>query len=346
MPKVLRLRGADYTEYMQNKNNDRQKWQKTLWDEAPEGPGRIYGPNGRVLAFVREDPGVVAEVVAQSTEPEDPRLQSELTDRQVDAMKRQKNSGMVARAPSPRACHCATWPWEERQYDERRKPKLHHPKCAFAKAWMRQKGHGIKQVPAGPTLVPTIHKAGVQRNLAVQGPRHLGSSKSRVHANDKKVVTIPAPEKCPKCSHFTKSRSMDKELHHPTCQYYKPHRQLRDAQKQQGIVPAPAPSPVKQRIMLINLETQAYSREAERDEVEEARRRLRDEGAPLASVDDEDYLVAFEDGSSLEPAEEETPAPLAPRAEHETSDTEPPTADPGTFGAEGGEQVEATGEAV
>lgn len=316
MTKLLRLTGADYTQFMQNKNNERERFKKAAWDMEPVGPARIVGPNGRIKAHVRSDPGEVsdAEPVAES----EAEVSEEVAQAQVDSMKRMKNSGLINRAPSPKACQCKSWPWEERQVDERGKPKDHHPKCAWYKAWHRQKGMGIKQVPAGPTLVPTIHPQSAPKNTSTVGPRLLGTSKRAQKLREKPIKTVPEPESCQQCSGWKKPNRMAQHLHHELCPHFKAHKALYEARQIAGVKAEPVAAPSKTNpACIFDLKTGATLRHAEPEEVEEARRRLRDEGAAFVHLDETDYLVAFQDGMSLEPAPEEQDA----------GNTEPPGPD-------------------
>ncbi len=85
--------------------------------------------------------------------------------------------------------------------------------------------------------------------------------------------------------------------------------------------------------MLFDLDQNAVVREAESDEIEEGRARLRDEGTAFAEVDGKDYLLMFEDGSTVDPAEPETGLrgksgddDVAATGE-EAADTQPPPPD-------------------
>jgi hypothetical protein len=112
---------------------------------------------------------------------------------------------------------------------------------------------------------------------------------------------------------------MEQDQHHPTCQYFKKYKAISVARAAIGkpaLEPEPAVPSKKNPVFLINLDTQEVVRKAEPEEIEEGQRRLRDEGTAFVLVDGDDYLLAFEDGSSLEPAE---PDPQAA-----AGDTEPP----------------------
>jgi len=315
--KIIRLVGEDYTRYMKNLDGFKHQMKKALWDA--HGNVRITGPSGRFIGIVRQDPGNAdtsarEEVVHEASDQQ--------MNAQADAMKRMRLSGHVKSAPSPRSCKCAAWPWPEKQgprpLDDRGKPAAHHPKCAYCKMWERQKGHSIKNVAAGPTLEPTIHKAGKVVNHNVTRGRLEGHPNKAAPLKEK-TEKIPHPDVCPKCKDFTKSRRMEQDQHHPTCVYFKKYKAITAARAALGR-PTPAPEPAmpskKNPVFLINLDTQEVVRKAEPEEIEEGRRRLRDEGTAFVHVDGDDYLLAFEDGSSLEPAEPDTQAAAA--------DTEPP----------------------
>lgn len=337
--KTIRLRGEDYTRYMQNPNNDRHEIKKSYFDEF--GPVRFTSPSGRFIAVVRSDPGALeAAPVAE----EHDTVSEEVMDAQAASIKRQRNSGLMQRAPKPRACKCKDWPMpdgKERELDASGKPKAHHPKCAWAKMYQRMTGNSIVNVPAGPTLEPKIHKAGKITNPAKVVPRALGTP-GKSERTKPKVSGVPRPESCAKCKDFTKNRAALAEeeklgivQHHPTCEQYKKYKALSIAQKATGVKPAPVVTkdPPKEKVMLWDLTTQDVVRKAEPDEIEEARAHLRDEGIALCEVDGSQYLVAFESGESIEPAEPfEAPGsglqvPKASSLEPQVSDTEPPGPD-------------------
>lgn len=315
--KIIRLVGEDYTRYIKNIDGFKHTMKKALWDA--HGNVRITGPSGRFIGIVREDPGTIDTSATAESEPQE--VSEEQMEAQAAGMKRMRLSGHIKSAPSPRSCKCVTWPWPEkdgdRPVDDRGKPSAHHPKCAYRSMWERQKGHTIKQVPAGPTLEATIHKAGKVTNPNVTRGRLLGQPAKAAPLKEK-TEKIPHPDTCPKCSGFTKSRKMEQDQHHPTCVYFKKYKAISVARAALG-KPAPAPEPPKPSknnpLVLINLDTQEVVREAEPDEIEEARKRLRDDGFAFVSVDGSDYLLAFSDGTAIEPANPETPA---------ASDTEPP----------------------
>jgi len=297
--KIIRLRGSDYTEYMKNIGNARHKLNKSLWDEF--GQVRITNPSGRFIGIVRQDPGE-----APSSDGIDD-IESEVSDgvmeAQADNIKRMKNSGHITRAPSPRSCKCKDWPWDDRELDTKNKPVSHHPKCAFKRMYERDKGHKIVQVVAGPTLEPTIHKAGKVTNPAINRARLQGKPKSADKLREK-ITKVPMPERCPKCKDFTKSKKMEQDQHHPTCEYFKKYKAISHARAAIG-KPMPKPEPLDLPVMLLSLDTMVVVREAEPDEIAEGRRRLRDEGTAFAEVDGEHYLCMHEDGTTLEPAEGE-----------------------------------------
>lgn len=305
--KTIRLHRDDYTRYMTNKDGARHEIKKSLFDEW--GPVRIAGVNGRFVGIVREDPGTAPEPVDETSDT----VSTAQMDAEGASMKRMKNSGHVNRAPSPKGCRCKDWPWEERPLDEKQRPVEHHPKCAFKRMWERQTGTRMKTVAAGPTFEARVHPAGNTRNTAIARPQLMGKP-DKAGKLKEKIEKIPMPDNCPKCSEFTKSRKMDPEQHHPTCMYYKKYLAISTARAATGTKPVPVVN--KNKIVLYDLSTQEQVREAEADEVETAKVTLRDTGMSLVEVDGDQYLVMYEDGSSLEPAEG-TPA---------TSDTEPPTA--------------------
>lgn len=329
--KTIRLRGEEYAQYMQNVDGYRRKLEKSYFDAF--GAFRFTSPNGRLIGKpVREDPGVGfdSEVAPEAREAvSDERMASE-----AEHIKRQRNSGLVQRAPNPRSCKCKDWPTDngvEREYDAAGKLKHHHPKCAWDKMYRRSTGTQIKNVAAGPTLESKIHHAGKVTNTAKVSPQALGKPSSTTERTKPKVNGVPRPESCAKCKDFTKNRQARAEeeklgvvLHHPTCDHYKKHKALALAQKATGVKPEPTvtASVSKQKVMLWDLTSQEAVRRAEPYEVETARKRLRDEGVALCEVDGNDYLVAFEDGESLEPAEPEQPPVIDAH-----SDTEPPGPD-------------------
>jgi hypothetical protein len=318
--KTIKLLRNDYTRFMTNREGARHELKKSAFDL--HGPVRLASPGGRFVAIVRTDPGDAPE---KSEETEE-HVSTDTMAAQLQSMKRMKNSGLVGHAPSPKGCKCAAWPWEERELDEKRKPKSHHPKCALGKMWERQKGGKITSAPGGPLLEARIHRSGKPSELSREKPHLMGKpSRPTMKLKGDKVQKIPHPESCPKCVNFTKSKRMEQDQHHPTCEYYKKYKALSLARASAGM---PAPKPDDQRIMLFDLEQQAVVRVAESDEVEEARNRLRDEGIALCEVDERQYLVCYEDGTTIEPSEGE---PLVSNLEGESdpvlgSDTERPPA--------------------
>lgn len=327
--KTIRLRGEDYTRYMQNLNNARHEIKKSYFDEF--GPVRFTSPSGRFIAVVRSDPGEMDAQSSVETSSESETVSEATMDAQAKSIKRQRNSGLMQRAPKPRACKCKDWPMPEgqgREVDAGGKPTAHHPKCAWAKMYERMTGNAIVNVPAGPTLEPKIHRAGKIVNTAKVVPHALGNP-GKSERTKPKVSGVPRPESCAKCKDFTKNKASLREeaelgivQHHPTCEHYKKYKALSLAQKATGVKPAPVvkESP-KDKVMLWDLTTQDVVRKAEPDEIEEARARLRDEAVALCEVDGNQYLVAYESGESIEPAD-----PLPPSAEEDPaqSDTEPP----------------------
>ena len=330
--KFHRLVGADYTAYMKNMNGDRHRIQKALWDLYGV-PFRVTNPSNRFIGIVRADPG---EPPGDVIETEAESVDDDVMEAQAANIRRMKNSGHVSAAPSPKSCKCKEWPWPEGQsqpLDERRKPTAHHPKCAFKKMYERAKGHKITHVAAGPTLEPTIHKAGRVTNPAVSRGQLQGKP-AKADKLKEKANKVPGPDRCPKCKDFTKSKKMlaeEKELgvvqHHQTCEYYKKYKAISHARKAAGLPPLKEAPPPKLKAHLMDLETMEVVREAEPEEVEEGRRRLRDEGVAFVEVDGEQYLCMHEDGTTLDPADPADPedgvAGQAPDDEG-SADTEPP----------------------
>lgn len=318
--KVIRLLGEDYTRYMQNRDHARHEVKKAYFDEF--GPVRITNPQGRFIAIVREDPGPVPETVTDEAE----LVSTAKMDAQVSYQKRQRANGLVNRAPSPKACRCAQWPWEERQLDERQKPKEHHPKCALKKMWERQSGVKMTSVPVGPTMKATIHHAGKVTNPSAAKPRLMGKPESAKTVKAPKIDKVPHFSNCPKCSQFTKSKKMAQDQHHPTCEYFKKYMALSAAQAKVGIVSRPEPIDLKKNpVKLFDLENQQIVRDAEPEEVTEGRERMRDDGMAIIEIGEGDekqsYLLMHEDGTALDPAEPEAPRG---KPEDETADTVPP----------------------
>lgn len=313
--KVIRLRGTDYTEYVKNINGAKHKLNKSLWDEF--GEVRITNPSGRFIGIVRRDPGPAPEQSDVIDTDADGVTEGVMV-AQADNIRRMKNSGHVgaSNVPKPRACKCKDWPWEDRHFDDKGKPQEHHPKCAFKKMYERTKGHKITHVAAGPTLEPTVHKAGKISNPAITRGRLQGTPQKADKLREK-TDKVPVPDRCPKCKDFTKSKKMEQDQHHPTCEYYKKYKAITLARASIG-KPAPKAEPLQLPVMLMDLESMEVVREAEPDEIAEGRQRLRDEGTAFAEVNGVMYLCMYEDGTTLEPAE-------GPPA---TADTEPPAADP------------------
>lgn len=318
--KTVRLLRADYTRFMTNRDGARHEIKKSSFDL--HGPVRLASPGGRFIAIVRTDPGDAPEAREETSE----HVSSDTMEAQAQSMKRMKNSGLVGHAPSPKACKCSAWPWDDRELDEKGKPKRHHPKCALGKMWERQKGGKITSVPGGPTLEARIHKGTKPHDVSREKPQLMGKPGKAMKLKEK-IQKIPHPDSCPKCSSFTKSKRMEQDQHHPTCEYFKKYKALSIARANAGM---PAPKPDEKAIKLFDLESQAIVRDAEHDEIEEAKTRLRDEGIALCEVDEKQYLVCYEDGTSIDPApdtsgaaglDEEVPEPLS-----EASDTEPPPA--------------------
>lgn len=314
--KTVRLRGSDYTRYMKNVDGYRQQTQKSLFDEF--GPVRIAGPNGRFIKVIRSDPGDAPTVVERN----DVTVDQAKADKQAEAMKRMKNSGNATRAPSPKSCKCRNWPLTENEtvpVDDRGKPTEHRRTCAFKKMWERQSGGHIKTVAAGPTFEASHHKSGSPRNTSNPQPRLMGKTKDTVKLKNK-TEKVPTPYNCTTCKDWKKPKRMDQEQHHEMCPHFKKYKQLAAAQKAAGVKPAPKVEAKQAPLMLFDLEKQEVVREAEADEVIEAKRAMRDESAAIIVIDGKSYLVMYEDGTALEAAAPE------PAAEPER-DTQPPSPD-------------------
>lgn len=319
--KTVRLLRTDYTRFMTNRDGARHEIRKSSFDL--HGPVRLASPGGRFIAIVRTDPGEAPEKTEETSE----HVSTDTMAAQQQSMKRMKNSGLIGHAPSPKACKCAVWPWDERELDEKKKPKHHHPKCALGKMWERQKGGKVKSVPGGPTLEARIHRSAKPSDVSREKPQLMGKPGKATKLKGEKIQKIPHPDSCPKCSGFTKSKRMEQDQHHPTCEYYKKYKAISTARASAGM---PAPKPDEKLVKLFDLESQAIVRDAEPDEIEEAKISLRDEGIALCEVDEKQYLVCYEDGSSIEPAEglptpnDEGDTDDEGEDEEEVSDTEPP----------------------
>ena len=338
--KTIRLQGEDYTRYMQNKNGARRAIQKSYFDEF--GPVRFTQPSGRNLGPpVRIDPGEAGPEDEAIVTTAEESVSEERMEAQSDAIRRQRNSGHVLRAPKPRACKCKEWPWPEGQSQERDsagKPTNHHPKCAFNKMYERQTGNKIAHVAAGPTLEPRIHRAGKVTNHASSKAHSLGKPSGAQRVKEK-IQKVPHPDRCPKCKDFTKSKKMEQDQHHPTCEFYKKFKAISGARANAGM-PAPKPEPVSSKIKIVlwDLDTQEAVREAEPDEIQAAQVALRDTGTPIVVVDEASYLVMHEDGTSLEPAEVSDEV-LSGEGE---GDTEPPAQDSNLTAADQDSNLTAT----
>lgn len=336
--KVIRLKGQEYTEFMHNPAA-RAEIKKSHWDKY--GPTLFMKPNGRILAVLRADPGAPqhqgeVEVIETSAEPRElTESDAETIAAQARSIKRMKNSGQMKSVPSPKGCKCLTWPWPEgteRPRDERGKPTTHHPKCAFALMYERQKGAKVSVVHHGPTLAPRIHRAVEPKSIEARPTLTATAKSPTAQIKEKPLDKIPAPDRCPKCKDFTKSKKMEQDQHHPTCIYFKKYKAITEARKAIG---RPAHLETGPAFLLFDIEEQTAKRGAEPSEVEEAQRRLRDEGSPFAEVDGKDYLVMKADGESIDPAPGEpqhtmtahiidAPNDETPDGVH---DTEPPSAE-------------------
>jgi hypothetical protein len=334
--KIIRLRGKDFTDFMQNRDGVRARMKKMYFDE--HGPCRLDRPNGHIMCVVAKDPGLATPSEHQPVQVENDdgsfsevKPDGEGLDAKVEAQKRMRNSGHLKNVPSPKACNCLKWPWDDRQFDERKKPIEHHPKCAYKRAWERNKGTHMKVVPAGPNLRPQMRHAGTTTNPSVTKPTLSGRPSQGSSLKVKKSETIPHYSRCPKCSSFTKSKRHEQDQHHPTCEYYKKFKAISLARASVGKPPLEA-EPVKPTkknpIMVFDLTTGSVLRRAEPEDIEEAQRRLRDEGSALITIDGLEYLVAFDDGESIEAASPEQAASGKLQGEHENdhADTEPPSA--------------------
>jgi hypothetical protein len=318
--KTVKLLRSDYTRFMTNRDGARHEIKKSSFDL--HGPVRLASPGGRFIAIVRTDPGEAPEAREATNE----HVSSDTMAAQAESMKRMKNSGLVGHAPSPKSCKCAAWPWEDREVDEKNKPKSHHPKCALGKMWERQKGGKVKSVPGGPTLEARIHRGSKPHDTSREKPQLMGKPSKAMKLKEK-IQKIPHPDSC-KCAIYTKSKRMEQDQHHPTCEYFKKYKALSLARASAGM---PAPQPDEKVMKLFDLEKQAIIRDAEPDEIEEARARLRDDGIALCEVDEKQYLVCFEDGTSIEPAEGEAAsgkgqAASGDESDEQAFDTEPPPA--------------------
>lgn len=326
--KVIRLARADYTPYVKNINGQRHAIQKSLFDEF--GPVRIASPGGRFVGIVRQDPGPAP--TERQDHNEDGTLTEEQMQAQNEGMRRMKNSGHVARAPNPKSCKCASWPeseGHERERDDRGRPKQHHKACAFRVMYERQSGGKLVTVAANSTLEAKIHHAGKVTNTAAPKSRLMGKP-GKPEKIKEKTTKIPAAEGCPKCRDFTKSKKMLAEeaelgvvLHYQLCEHYKKHKAIALARKNNGMPPVSA----AKRVMVFDLDEGAVVREAEPEEIKEARQRLRDEGTAFCFIDEKDYLLMNDDDTALEPAEGEPQViDTSHEDSQEVSDTEPPPA--------------------
>lgn len=308
--KFLKLIGTDYSEFRQNIGGARHRIKKAAWEMHPVGRCRIVGPNGRVVAFVNGDPGEAAD---ESQAAADVVVSETQMAVELDVMKRIKNSGHLTAAPHPKNCKCKLWPGkQDLTLDNRDWPKHHHEACPFRMVYARQRGGVIKNVSASPVHDATIHHAQKPVNTANPKPFLTGRRNDATSKLGKKIDVVPGPEGCPKCSGFTKSKTMAKDQHHPACVYFDKYLAISKAQTEAGVKPD---SKKDSRPYLYDLRTQKAVRAAEPDEVAEARARLRDESAALCKVDGVMYLVMNLDGGQLEPASEVI---------NTHSDTEPP----------------------
>jgi hypothetical protein len=333
--KVIRLKGEQYTSFLKDPAT-RAELKKSFFDQ--HGPCVFQKPNGRILAVVRADPGVPeqgAEVdVTEAAPAEVVEERAEVSDEQMAAqarsIKRQKNSGQMKSVPSPKGCKCKDWPWRDgtaQPRDDRGKPTAHHPKCAFARMYERQKGSQVKTVVHGATLTPRIQRAVEPKETGTVKPSVVGRTASPTVklGKEKPLDKIPHPDKCPKCKDFTKSKKMDQDQHHPTCVYFKKYKAITIARVSIG---KPAHVPREDHaFLLFDVDDQEAKRPAEAAEIEEARRRLRDEGAAFVEVDGKDYLVMRADGEAIEPLEGKPAQETTGETVPELSDTEPPPAD-------------------
>lgn len=333
--KVIRLAREDYTPFIKNINGQRHAIKKSLFDEY--GPVRIASPGGRFVAIVRNDPGPAP------TERQENREDGVMTEEQMQAqnegMRRMKNSGHVARAPSPKSCKCAAWPeseGHERERDDRGRPKQHHGKCAFRVMYERQSGGKLVTVAANSTLEAKIHHAGKVTNTAAPKSRLMGKP-SKAEKIKEKPNKVPGPDNCLKCRDLTKNKKMLAEeaelgatLHYQLCEYYKKHKAIIIARKNAGMPIITQAEASAKKVMVFDLDEGVIVREAEADEIKEARERLRDEGTAFCFIDEKDYLLMNDDDTTLEPAEGEPQKQQAIDTSHEdsqeTSDTEPPPA--------------------
>lgn len=337
--KTIKLRGSDYTKYMKNNDHYRARTKKSLFDAY--GPVRIAGPSGRFLSVVHSDPGEAPEAV-EVVEQQAPVVSEEKMLKQQDSMKRMAGSGIAIKVPSPKSCKCAAWPVGENEVverDERGKQTSHRRACAYRKRWELQSFRHQQSNPATKVLEPVIHAAQRPTNSSVLKPARLGKSNPTQKLKGGKLEKIPSPEGCPKCGEWTqprKHREAYPNQHHLACPYFKKYLSLSAVQKAAGIAPEPAkPEKNRSKVFLFDLKTQEQVREAERDEVEEAAIRLRDEGAALCRVGENEYFVMHEDGEQIQPAEAEAVAPEAPEdnepeevAIHsDTERPEPPSAE-------------------
>lgn len=319
--KTVRLKGSDYSKFMKNVDGYRDSTKKSLFDAY--GPVRIAGPSGRFIAVVHSDPGEGA-VIDVAPEQQAPAEVDEGTMmKQAQSMKRLVNSGNAQQTPNPRSCKCASWPLvegEEIEKDERGRPVTHRRACAYRKRWEQKSFHHKTQTPTG-VLAPRIHPTTKPVNSSVPKPSRIGRNNPTMKVKTK-LDKIPSPANCPECGSWTQTKKHQAQYpnqHHPICKHFKKYLTLSTMQKAAGIPQAPpVKTKVERQAFLFNLKTQEQVREAEAEEIVEARRRLRDEGAALCSVGDEEYFVMYGDGEQVEPLEAEP---------EEASDTEPPPAD-------------------
>lgn len=329
--KVIRLARADYTPYVKNINGQRHAIQKSLFDEY--GPVRIASPGGRFVGIVRTDPGPAP--TERQEHSEDGVMTEEQMQAQNEGMRRMKNSGHVARAPNPKSCKCAAWPeseGHERERDDRGRPKAHHRACAFRVMYERQSGGKLVTVAANSTLEAKIHPAGKVTNTASPKSRLLGKP-GKAEKIKEKVQKVPHPEGCVKCRDFAKNKKMLAEeaeigsvQHHQLCEYYKKYKAICIARKNSNM-PAPTPKPTTKTVKVFDLDEGTVVRDAEAEEIKEARLRARDEGTAFCFIDEKDYLLMYEDDTALEPAEGDPQKVEEVEATGEHADTEPPSED-------------------
>lgn len=115
-----------------------------------------------------------------------------------------------------------------------------------------------------------------------------------------KSMPIPAPDKCPKCAHYSKPLGCREDEHHFVCMYHDRWEEIRAA-RLRAAPPPPTPAPIADdektspsTVYVISLENGEPLREATAEECSLAQKLVEDGQLPLIAIDGTEYAIGTE----------------------------------------------------